>query len=238
LKRQYFVLIPFCLYYEKEFVFSRRQKRMTNSYYTVKKVIENEIVIQKSKFISHVQQVSSEEQAQAAIQAIAKAHYKSNHNCYAYVLGDNNLVQKASDDGEPSGTAGVPILEVLKKKDLRDTLVVVTRYFGGIKLGAGGLIRAYSTATSEGIKAAGVIERVPIRVYSVSIDYTLWGTLENALRQSPYLLQNADYTDHVILQIGVTVPDTQNFEKWITELCNGRVHFDSLRKEFIERDKS
>lgn len=210
---------------------------MTNFYYTVKKSIENEIVIQKSKFISHVQHVSSEEAAQEIIQAIAKTHYKSNHNCYAYVLGDKNQIQKASDDGEPSGTAGVPILEVLKKQDLRDTLVVVTRYFGGIKLGAGGLIRAYSTATSEGIKVAGVIERVPIRVYQVTIDYTLWGTLENALRQTPYLLMKTDYTDRVTLEVGVTLPETLTFEKWLTELCNGKVLLQSLREEFVERDK-
>jgi uncharacterized YigZ family protein len=222
----------------KRNVFSRRQESMTNSYYTVKKAIENEIVIQKSKFISHIQRVSSEEEAQATIQAIAKTHYKSNHNCYAYVLGDNNQVQKASDDGEPSGTAGVPILEVIKKQDLKDTLVVVTRYFGGIKLGAGGLIRAYSTATSEGIKAAGVIERLPIQVYSASIDYTLWGTLENALHQTSYLLLKADYTDRVGLQIGVELPEAAQFEKWLTELCNGRVLLNSLRKEFIERDKN
>lgn len=210
---------------------------MTNFYYTVKKSIENEIVIQKSKFISHVRHVSSEEAAQEIIQAIAKTHYKSNHNCYAYVLGDKNQIQKASDDGEPSGTAGVPILEVLKKQDLRDTLVVVTRYFGGIKLGAGGLIRAYSTATSEGIKVAGVIERVPIRVYQVTIDYTLWGTLENALRQTPYLLMKTDYTDRVTLEVGVTLPETLTFEKWLTELCNGKVLLQSLREEFVERDK-
>ncbi|HSU79486.1 MAG TPA: YigZ family protein [Candidatus Angelobacter sp.] len=210
---------------------------MTNFYYTVKKAIENEIVIQKSKFISHVHHVSNEDEAQRLIQAKLKAHYKSNHNCYAYVLGDNNQVQKASDDGEPSGTAGVPILEVLKKQDLKDTLVVVTRYFGGIKLGAGGLIRAYSTATSEGIKAAGIIERLPIRVYGVIIDYTLWGTLENALRQSPYLLINTAYTDRVTLEIGVTLPEDLQFEKWLTELCNGKVQVELLREEFIEQDK-
>jgi uncharacterized YigZ family protein len=210
---------------------------MTNFYYTVKKSIENEIVIQKSKFISHVRHVSSEETAQEMIHAIAKTHYKSNHNCYAYVLGDSNQIQKASDDGEPSGTAGVPILEVLKKQDLRDTLVVVTRYFGGIKLGAGGLIRAYSTATSEGIKVAGVIERVPIRVYQATIDYTLWGTLENALRQTPYLLMQTDYTDRVTLEVGVTLPEALTFEKWLTELCNGKVVLETLREEFVERDK-
>lgn len=210
---------------------------MTNSYYTVKNTIENEYIVQKSKFISHVHHVENEDEAQALIQSISKTHWKANHNCFAYVLGETSHIQKASDDGEPSGTAGVPILEVLKKLDLRDTLVVVTRYFGGIKLGAGGLIRAYSTATSNGIQATGVVERVPVTIFQVTLDYPLWGSVENALKHSPYLLNDITYTDKITLDLGVKQQDQADFEPWITNLCNGQVSITNLKNSFIEVDR-
>ncbi|MEW8974906.1 MAG: YigZ family protein, partial [Exiguobacterium sp.] len=114
-----------------------------SNYYTVKENGFHEIIIQKSRFITYLARATTEEQAQAFISELKKKHHNANHNCSAYVIGERNEIQKANDDGEPSGTAGVPMLEVLKKRDLRDTVVVVTRYFGGIKLGGGGLIRAY-----------------------------------------------------------------------------------------------
>src|SRR5699024_7098601 len=121
---------------------------MLSKYYTVKYKGADEVVIQKSRFIGYVKRVESEEEAQNFIQEIKKKHHDATHNCSAYVIGENDQIQKANDDGEPSGTAGIPILEVIKKQHLKDTAVVVTRYFGGIKLGAGGLIRAYGGTTS------------------------------------------------------------------------------------------
>lgn len=115
---------------------------MLSNYYTVKQEDFDQLIIQKSRFIGYVKRVETEEEAQEFIQTIKKKHHDATHNCSAYMVGEHNQIQKANDDGEPSGTAGVPILEVLKKQDLKDTVVVVTRYFGGIKLGAGGLIRA------------------------------------------------------------------------------------------------
>lgn len=112
---------------------------MLESYLTIKDEGEHEIVIQKSRFIGYVKRTETAEEAQQFIQQIKKKHYQATHNCSAYMIGEQNLTQKANDDGEPSGTAGIPMLEVLKKMDLKDTCVVVTRYFGGIKLGAGWL---------------------------------------------------------------------------------------------------
>ncbi len=112
---------------------------MLHHYNTVKGYGEHEIIIERSRFITYVNRVETEEEAQEFIASIKKKHHDANHNCSAYMIGENNLIQKANDDGEPSGTAGVPMLEVIKKRDLKDTVVVVTRYFGGIKLGAGGL---------------------------------------------------------------------------------------------------
>ena len=126
--------------------------------------------------------METEEAAQNFIAEIKKQHWNPTHNCSAYLVGEHDQIQKANDDGEPSGTAGVPILEVLKKKGLKDTVVVVTRYFGGIKLGAGGLIRAYGKATSEGVEATGVVLRKLMKVVSTKIDYTWLAKIENELR--------------------------------------------------------
>src|SRR5699024_1453395 len=145
------VIIRFTLYYILYFKF-KGVKNMLSSYFTVKKEGSAEVMIKKSQFIGYVKRVETEEDAQAFIQSIKKKHHDATHNCSAYMVGEHDQIQKANDDGEPSGTAGVPILEVLKKKGLKDTAVVVTRYFGGIKLGAGGLIRAYGGTTSEAIR--------------------------------------------------------------------------------------
>src|SRR5690625_4457046 len=125
---------------------------MIENYYTVKKEGSVQMTIQKSRFIGYVKRVETEEDAQDFIQEIKKKHHDATHNCSAYIIGEHDQIQKANDDGEPSGTAGIPMLEVLKKQKLKDTAVVVTRYFGGIKLGAGGLIRAYGNTTSETIR--------------------------------------------------------------------------------------
>ncbi|MBO1910908.1 YigZ family protein, partial [Microvirga sp. 3-52] len=130
---------------------------MRANYRTVKGYGESEYVIQRSRFITFVMRVETEEEALDFINNIKKMHHTATHNCSAYMIGEHDDIQKANDDGEPSGTAGVPILEVLKKQKLKDTAIVVTRYYGGIKLGGGGLIRAYGRAASDGIAAAGIV---------------------------------------------------------------------------------
>jgi len=195
-----------------------------------------EITIQKSRFIGHVRRISSEEEARSAIEAISKEHWKANHNCYAYVVGEDSGIQKASDNGEPAGTAGVPILEVIKKKNLRDTLIVVTRYFGGIKLGAGGLIRAYSKTASAAISASGIVERLAMKVFAVKIDYSLYGTIENALRDTPYLTKNTTFTDIVTIEIAVRMDEADIFTGWMTNLCNGACSITELGETFLEVD--
>src|SRR5690625_4845942 len=163
---------------------------MLDTYYTVKKEGMDQIIIQKSRFIGYVRRVESEEAAQDFIQEIKKKHHDATHNCSAYLIGENDQIQKANDDGEPSGTAGVPILEVLKKQHLKDTAVVVTRYFGGIKLGAGGLIRAYGSTTSQALKTTGIVKRQLMQGHSITVDYTLLGKLENVLRTSDHILKS------------------------------------------------
>jgi len=195
---------------------------MLQSYLTVAGEGTHEIVIEKSRFICHLSRVSTEEEAQNFINHIKKQHWNATHNCSAYVIGENDQIQKANDDGEPSGTAGVPMLEVLKKRNLKDTCAIVTRYFGGIKLGAGGLIRAYGKSVSEGLNHVGVVERKLMRVMHTTVNYTWLGKLENELRESPYQIKDIHYADDVEFETYVKESEKQAFTKWITELTNGK----------------
>lgn len=195
---------------------------MLPRYKTVKGYGEHEINIQRSRFIAYIERAETEEQAQEFIQTIKKKNWDATHNCSAYLIGEQDQIQKANDDGEPSGTAGVPILEVLKKKNLKDTVVVVTRYFGGTKLGAGGLIRAYGKATSEGLNATGIVERKLMRVMHTTIDYTLLGKVENELRSSVYTLKDIHYLEKVELETFVEEGEKESFSAWMVELTNGQ----------------
>lgn len=209
---------------------------MLEKYLTIKQEGQHEIVIQKSRFIGHVKRTETEEEAQEFIAKIKKEHYNATHNCSAYMIGENNLIQKANDDGEPSGTAGIPILEVLKKMDLKDTTVVVTRYFGGTKLGAGGLIRAYSTSTSEAIKHVGLVERSLMQEILIKADYTLLGKLENELRASDYLFGSIDYTDKVTIHMFVPKSETDQFQNWMIDLTNNQVELQLGDIKYVEKD--
>lgn len=211
---------------------------MLTQYLTVAGRGDHEIVIEKSRFISHIARVETEDAAQAFIQEIKKKHKDATHNCSAYMIGEQNQIQKALDDGEPSGTAGVPILEVLKKKELKDTAVVVTRYFGGIKLGAGGLIRAYSKATSEGINTTGVVIRKLMRVISTTVEYTWLGKLENELRSSIYQIKEIQYLDQVNILVYVEETQKETYTAWITELTNGQGHITEEEMLYLEEEFS
>ncbi|MCA1033695.1 MULTISPECIES: YigZ family protein [Bacillus] len=209
---------------------------MLPSYKTVKGFAEHEIIIQKSRFIAHISRAESEEEALAFIQEIKKAHWNATHNCSAYLIGEHDHIQKANDDGEPSGTAGVPILEVLKKKQLKDTVAVVTRYFGGIKLGAGGLIRAYGKSASEGINAAGIVTRKLMKILSVKVEYTWLGKLENELRESVYSIKDIHYLENVEFEVFVEEAGINLFSEWITELTNGQGLIDEGELLYLEED--
>ncbi|AEH46395.1 protein of unknown function UPF0029 [Parageobacillus thermoglucosidasius C56-YS93] len=209
---------------------------LLQKYYTVKGYGENEIVIEKSRFICYINRATTEEEAVQFIQQIKKKHWDATHNCSAYIIGEHDQIQKANDDGEPSGTAGIPMLEVLKKKGLKDTVAVVTRYFGGIKLGAGGLVRAYGKSVSEGLKAAGIVERRLTRVMHVTIDYTWLGKVENELRSSDYTIKDIHYSENVEMEIFVEETEKQTFVDWMTELTNGRAEIREGETEYLEID--
>ncbi|AST06139.1 YigZ family protein [Anoxybacillus flavithermus] len=209
---------------------------MLETYYTVKGYGEAEIVIEKSRFICYVERATTEEEAIRFIQQIKKKHWDATHNCSAYLIGEHDHIQKANDDGEPSGTAGVPMLEVLKKKKLKNTVVVVTRYFGGVKLGAGGLVRAYGKAVTEGLKAAGIVERKLMRIMHTTIDYTWLGKVENELRASTYSMKDIRYAEHVTIDTYVEEKRKDEFCAWMTELTNGKSTIIEGEHVYVEFD--
>lgn len=195
---------------------------MLERYQTVRHEGKKEIVIRKSRFIGHIRPVETEEEAIAFIDEIKKLHRDATHNCSAYLLGERDEIQRQSDDGEPSGTAGKPILEVLKNRELKNVAVVVTRYFGGIMLGAGGLIRAYADGAVAAVEAGDEILRVLHTQVFVTIDYTWHGKVENELRGREVRTGETTFTDKVTLLCLPPLADTDRFISWITDLTQGQ----------------
>ncbi|MBC1283798.1 YigZ family protein [Listeria welshimeri] len=211
---------------------------MLNHYLTIQSDGKHEIIIEKSRFICHIMRVTTESEAQTFIQTIKKEHRDATHNCSAYIIGENDQFQKAHDDGEPSGTAGVPMLEVLKKKKLKNIAVVVTRYFGGTKLGAGGLVRAYGSAVSETIQTIGIVECTLATIIKCSFAYSLVGKIENALEQKNYQINDKEFTDKVVFHVFVDNDDIPHFRKWITEMANGQLELTESTQKYREKDVS
>lgn len=176
---------------------------MTEPYITIAKNTEFEKIIKKSRFICSIARVASEEEAQAFINQIQTENRKATHNCFAYMIGDNDQVQRESDNGEPSGTAGIPILESIKLAKLHDVVAVVTRYFGGIKLGAGGLIRAYSNTTTEAIHQAGLIQRIRQATLNITVSYAQHDPLLYYLKEQQLEVAGEEYGVNVVTSIYV-----------------------------------
>lgn len=195
-----------------------------NMYLAIKEDGENEIIINKSRFICSISRANTEEEANEFIKQIRKKHYNATHNCTAYIVGEDKLHQKANDNGEPSGTAGIPMLEVLRKNELTDTVCVVTRYFGGIKLGAGGLIRAYGQAVSEVIKKVGMIEKKKMQEIKVTLDYTQIGLLDAKL--SDYDVIEKTFLEKVIYHYLVFVDEVDHFINSLVELTNNQITYE------------
>lgn len=168
-----------------------------STYKTLHEFGMDEIIIEKSTFIGYAKPIKTEEEAIEFINEIKKKHKDATHNVWAYTVGENMNIQRYSDDGEPQGTAGIPTLEVIKKEDLRDVVVVVTRYFGGIKLGAGGLVRAYTKGAKVGIEAGIVIEKVKYTEVKIKIDYNLLGKIQNEIMSLGFTVKDTIYGEDV-----------------------------------------
>lgn len=204
------------------------------NYITINDNFENTIEIKKSNFITHLFSVTSVDEANVYLEEIRKEHYKANHNCYAYIIGTNMEIKKASDDGEPSMTAGRPILNAMEKNDLTNALIVVTRYFGGIKLGASGLIRAYSSSAGEVIKCAELVKKVYTTKIKISYDYSLHGKIETFLRSLGYKLDNAEFTDKVEYKVYVPIEDKEKFKEDLIALTNAKININEEDNIYID----
>lgn len=204
---------------------------MDKSIITIKQAHSIENVISKSRFIAYIKTVATENEAKAFIDEIKIKHKDATHNCSAYTVGPEMNIQKANDDGEPSGTAGIPMLEILKKLEIHNVCVVVTRYFGGIKLGAGGLIRAYSGAVRDAIYDIGRVELREAIPVTVTLDYDQTGKFEYELASTTFLLREQFYTDKVSYQIDVVKNEYDTFIDFLNRITSGNY---DLKQEDIK----
>ena len=179
--------------------------------------------IKKSRFICHAKRVYSEEEARDFITAIKKEHYKATHNCSAFIVGERSEIKRTSDDGEPSGTAGVPMLGVLENHNLTNVCVVVTRYFGGIKLGAGGLIRAYAGSVALAVKEIGIIEIKEQAGIAIQMSYAQYQEYGNFLKEHNLMEIETNFTDQIDTIIYVDKEEKENIKSALVEFFNGKV---------------
>ncbi|OOM70868.1 YigZ family protein [Clostridium sp. BL-8] len=193
------------------------------SYITIRDFGEDRFEEKKSEFIGYAKRVESEDEAKAFINEIKNMHKQARHNCSAYIIGQNMNIQRYSDDGEPQGTAGIPILEVMKKSRVTDCAVVVTRYFGGILLGTGGLTRAYTKGASIAIKAAGIVEKVEGLKLSFEMEYDLFGKVQYLCGQNSWHIEDTEYSDKVIVHILAEKAIAENIENEVVEITNGKI---------------
>ncbi|WP_344329660.1 YigZ family protein [Kitasatospora putterlickiae] len=204
-------------------------------YLTIRSAGTHELEIKKSRFICHLARVVDEDEAQAFIAGVRKQYWDARHNCTAFVVGDEQRRERSSDDGEPGGTAGVPMLEVLRRRGVTDTVAVVTRYFGGIKLGAGGLVRAYGSAVSEALDEVGLLERRPVALLAVTADHTRAGRVENDLRAAGFTVSDLAYeASGVRIEVGVPEPEVAAFHAWLAEATGGTAVAVAAGRTYVE----
>ena len=203
---------------------------MLERFTTIYKPAQIEIIEKKSRFIGHAFPVESEDAALAILADVRKAHAKANHNCFAWQIGDDNRFTRQSDDGEPSGTAGMPILDLLRKEGIKNALVIVTRYFGGTLLGTGGLVRAYGRAAKEAVAAAGIIEKVLHAKISVKCPYNLQGKLQYEILNNGHVLHDTIFTDCVEFVVLTEAGNADRLAKAMANVSAGQAEVHILRR--------
>jgi len=202
------------------------------AYKTLHEYGMNEVEIERSRFIGYAKPVKSEEEAIEFVNEIKKKHKDATHNVWAYTVGENMNIQRYSDDGEPQGTAGIPSLEVIKKEDLRDVVVVVTRYFGGVKLGAGGLVRAYTKGAKIGLEAGKIIDKVLYQEVKIGLDYTLLGRVQNEIMNLGFYIKDIVYEDNVNILVYSKLEDVEGFTTKIVDITSNKCEI-VLGEEFF-----
>ena len=207
-----------------------------SNYKTLHKFGVDEYIVEKSTFIGYAKPIKTEEEAIEFVNEIKKKHKDATHNVWAYTVGENMNIQRYSDDGEPQGTAGIPTLEVIKKEDLRDVVVVVTRYFGGIKLGAGGLVRAYTKGAKVGIEAGIVIEKVKYTEVKIKIEYTQLGRIQNEIMNLGFKVKDTIYSEDVEIILHSKIEDVQSLTDRMIDITSGTADV-SIGEEYYLSEK-
>ena len=210
-----------------------KQNRV-EQYRIIKEESSGEIVEKKSRFIAVLKPVETEEEALAFIESVRKKHYDARHNCFAFILGENGAMERCSDDGEPSGTAGRPMLEVLRGAALTNVAAVVTRYFGGTLLGTGGLVRAYTQAMQEAVDSSRIVTmRYGIR-YRITADYTLTGKLQYLFAKRQITIEDTVYTDKVVFHVLVPFEAEEAMKKDIIEIAAAKAGIEKVEETYYE----
>lgn len=201
---------------------------MLKKYKTILNQAEAEIVEKKSRFIATVRPVKTEEEARLFIDEMKKKYWNATHNVSAYQIGDRNEIQRCSDDGEPQGTAGKPVLDVLVGEDIKNTAVVVTRYFGGTLLGTGGLVRAYGKSAKEGILSAGIAEMILYRKFSIVTDYPTSGKIQYEVLQDGHIIHDTVYTENVEFIVLTEIDYAESFYNKMIDISSGKAEITSI----------
>lgn len=194
-------------------------------YFTIRKETRIEFEERKSIFIGHAKRVETEEEAKEFVEKIKSKHKDATHNVYAYIVGKDMLIQKCTDDGEPQGTAGVPVLDVIKKNGITDTAIVVTRYFGGILLGTGGLVRAYSKGAADAVNESGIVEKVLGVKMTIVINYDLLGKLQYHFATNNWHIEDIQYSDKVNIVFNLESDNLEKVKNQVLELCRAQCEF-------------
>lgn len=200
---------------------------MSANFYSIESPFQYEIEIKKSRFLTYLFPIETPEDAQEKLAQIKKEHYKASHHCSAYILKPDASIKRMSDDGEPSGTAGVPMLEVLSKQNLTNIMAVVVRYFGGTKLGAGGLVRAYSSAVSEALQHAVIVQNISQQMVSLALSYSQIDAFQYFLTTTelPITVLDTEYTDRVMYNLAINVEATEEVYQSLLALFNGQLEW-------------
>ncbi|MFE7427420.1 YigZ family protein [Streptomyces sp. NPDC014646] len=199
---------------------------MQEQYRTVARAGVHETEINRSRFICALAPAATEQEAQDFVARVRAEHPTATHNCFAYVIGADASVQKAGDDGEPGGTAGVPMLQMLTRREMRYVVAVVTRYYGGVKLGAGGLIRAYGGVVGEALDSLGTITRQRFRLATITIGHQRAGRLENDLRATGRSVREVRYAEAVVIEVGLPDSDVESFRGWLADATAGEARLE------------
>jgi uncharacterized YigZ family protein len=205
---------------------------MTESYKTVRQAGHNEVTIQKSRFIGYASPCATEEEAIRYIQAIREQHREARHHCYAYIIGSNSGIMRYSDDGEPGGTAGMPMLDLLKKEQTVNCCVVVVRYFGGILLGTGGLVRAYTQGCKLALEAAEIVRMELSDVIQCRVNYSLWNSIQYALKNMDILVGGVQYLDTVEFEYAVRKKDSEESIRTLLNKTDGKLEYKILEEAY------